>query len=61
MLIGLCDVTPCSGRAEAGETIDEVDAGSSVVAGVGVAFIHIVLTVHPLEAGFTLQQHNEEC
>lgn len=39
--------------AGAGKAIDEVDTGSSIEAGLGVAFIDIILTVHPLVAWLT--------
>lgn len=42
----------CSRRAGAGEAVDEVDTGSSMVAGPRLAFIDIILTVHPLVAWF---------
>lgn len=40
----------CSMWAGAGEVVDEVDTGSSMEAGPRVAFIYIILTVHPLVA-----------
>lgn len=43
----------CSMWAGAGEAVDEVDTGSSMEAGPRVAFINIILTVHPLVAWFT--------
>lgn len=43
----------CSRRAGAGEAVDEVDTGASMEAGPRVAFINIILTVHPLVAWFT--------
>lgn len=46
----------CSRWTGTSEAIDEVDAGPSVEAGFGVALIHIILTVHPLVAWFTLEQ-----
>lgn len=49
-------LTVRSGRAGAGEAVDEVDAGPSVEARPGVALVHIVLTVHPLVAGLALQR-----
>lgn len=45
----------CSRWARAHEAVDEIDTGSSIEAGLGVAFIHIILTVHPLVAWFTLE------
>lgn len=45
--------TMCSRWAGAGEAVDEVDTGSSMQAGPGVAFINIILTVHTLVAWFT--------
>lgn len=43
----------CSRWAGTGEAVDEVDTGSSMEAGSRVAFIDIILTVHPLVAWFT--------
>lgn len=43
----------CSRWAGTGEAVDEVDAGSSMQAGPRVAFIYVILTVHPLVAWFT--------
>lgn len=42
-----------SKRADTFEAVDEVDAGSSMETGLRVAFINIILTVHPLVAWFT--------
>lgn len=39
--------------ADTFEAVDEVDAGSSMETGLRVAFINIILTVHPLVAWFT--------
>lgn len=47
-------LTMCSRRAGAGEAVNEVDTGSSMEAGLRVAFINIIFTVHPLVAWFTL-------
>lgn len=44
----------CSRWADTGEAVNEVDAGSSVKAGLRMAFIDLVLTVHPLVAWLTL-------
>lgn len=43
----------CSRWAGTGEAVDEVDTGSSMEAGPRVAFIDVILTVHPLVAWFT--------
>lgn len=53
-----CRLTFCSRRARTGEVVDEVYAGSSVEAGLRVALVHIVFTVHPLVAWFALHQKN---
>lgn len=52
----ICRLTMCSRWTCAGEAVDEVDAGASMEAGLGVAFINIILTVHPLVAWFTLEK-----
>lgn len=51
-----CGLTICSRRARAGEVVDEVYAGSPVEAGLRVALVHIIFTVHPLVAWFALPQ-----
>lgn len=51
-----CRLTICSRRARTGEVVDEVYAGSPVEAGLRVALIHIIFTVHPLVAWFALTQ-----
>ena len=38
------------------EAVDEVDALSSIEAGLRVALVNIILTVHPLVPWFTLRQ-----
>lgn len=43
----------CSRWAGTGKVVDEVDAGSSMEAGLRVAFINIILTVHTLVAWLT--------
>lgn len=50
----ICSLTMCSWRANAAEAVYEIDTGSSIEAGLRVAFIHIILTVHPLVAWFAL-------
>lgn len=52
-------LTVCSRRARTGEVVDQVYAGSSVEAGLRVALIHVVFTVHPLVAGFALHQRQK--
>lgn len=52
----LCRLTMCSRRADAGEAVNEVETGSTMEAGLRVAFINIIFTVHPLVAWFTLHQ-----
>lgn len=42
----------CSWRADTGKVVDQVDASSSIEAGLGVAFVYIILTVHSLETWF---------
>lgn len=42
----------CSRWAGTGKAVDEVETRSSVEAGPRMAFINIILTVHPLEAWF---------
>lgn len=44
--------------AGTGEAVDEVDASSSIQTRLGVALIHVVLAVHPLETGFALQRQD---
>ena len=50
----MCSLTVCSRWTGTGEEVYEVDTGPSMQAGFRVAFIHIILTVHPLVAWFTL-------
>ena len=50
----ICSLTVCSRWTGTGEEVDEVDTGPSMQAGFRVTFIHIILTVHPLVAWFTL-------
>lgn len=52
----VCRLTVCPRWAGAFEVVDEVYTGSSMEARLRVAFINIILTVHTLEAWFTLQQ-----
>lgn len=52
----MANLTLCSRWTDAGKTINEVDAGSSIHAGFRVTFIHIVLTVDSLVTGFALQK-----
>lgn len=44
----------CSRRAGTGEAVIEVETGSSVKAGLGMAFINVILTVYTLVAWLTL-------
>lgn len=50
----------CSLRADADELVNEVDTGSSMEAGLRVAFIHLILTVDALVAWLTLNQSQRE-
>lgn len=53
-------LTVCSRWAGAGEAVDKVYTGTSMEARLRVAFINIVLTVHPLIAWFALEQWKEK-
>lgn len=55
MSMQLFNLTMSPRWAGTGEAVNEVDTGSSIEAGVGVAFINIVLTVHPLVTWLTLE------
>lgn len=50
----------CSRRADADELVNEVNTGSSMEAGLRVAFIHLVFTVYTLVAWLTLNQSQKE-
>jgi len=55
----ICRLTMRSRRAGAREAVDEVDTGSAMEAGPRVAFVDIILAVHPLVARFTLEQETQ--
>lgn len=53
-------LTMCPMWADAGEMVNEVNAGSSMKAGLRVAFIHLIFTVYALVAWLTLNQFQKE-
>lgn len=50
----------CSGWADADELVNEVNTGSSMEAGLRVAFIHLILAVYALVAWLTLNRLQKE-
>lgn len=60
-VISLLKLTVCSMRAGALEAVNEVDASSTVEAGLRVAFVDVIFTVDSLVAWFALRQRQENC
>lgn len=56
----LCRRTMCSRWADTSEVVDEVNACSSIEAGLRVAFINIIFTVYSLVTWFTLEKWNKK-